>query len=34
MKWAVVLLCTILGALGAFKSSGRKSDFKRAKDEG
>ena len=32
MKWAIVLLCTILGALGAYRPSGRKSDFKRTKE--
>lgn len=33
MAWALVLLCTILGALGALRPSGRAADFKRSKDE-
>lgn len=29
MKWAIVLLCVILGSLGALRPSGRKKDFRR-----
>lgn len=32
MAWAIVLLCLILGSLIALKPSGRKQDFKRAKN--
>jgi hypothetical protein len=33
MAWGLVFLCAILGALSALRPSGRKQDFKRAKDE-
>jgi hypothetical protein len=33
MSWAIVLLCTVLGAFGALRPSGRQLDFKRFKDE-
>ena len=33
MAWAIVLLCTVLGAFGALRPSGRQRDFKRIKDE-
>ncbi len=33
MSWALVLLCTILGAFAALRPSGRAHDFKRFKDE-
>jgi len=32
MTWAIILLCFILGALIALRPSGRKQDFKRAKE--
>jgi hypothetical protein len=32
MAWAIVLLCTVLGAMGALRPSGRQKEFKRTKD--
>jgi hypothetical protein len=31
--WALVLLCVVLGSLGALRPSGRGHDFKRLKEE-
>lgn len=31
MAWAVILLCVILGSFSTLRSSGRKTDFRRAK---
>jgi hypothetical protein len=33
MAWGLVLLCIILGALGALRPSGRTQDFRRIKEE-
>jgi hypothetical protein len=33
MAWGLVLLCVVLGSLGALRPSGRAHDFKRVKDE-
>lgn len=33
MAWAIVLLCTVLGALGALRPSMRSSDFRRFKED-
>jgi hypothetical protein len=33
MAWFLVLLCIILGSLGALRPSGRTHDFKRVKEE-
>jgi hypothetical protein len=33
MAWAVLLLCVILGGLGALRPSGRTADFRRVKEE-
>jgi len=32
MGWAIVLLCVILGSLGALRPSGRKREFRREKE--
>jgi hypothetical protein len=34
MAWAIVLLCTFLGSVGALRPSMRAREFKRVKDEG
>jgi hypothetical protein len=33
MAWAIVLLCTVLGALAGLRPSMRSREFKRVKDE-
>ena len=33
MAWGLVLLCVVLGSLGALRPSLRRRDFKRTKDE-
>ena len=33
MAWGLVLLCIILGSLGALRPSGRAHDFKRVREE-
>jgi hypothetical protein len=33
MAWALVLLCVILGSLGALRPSLRRREFKRVKEE-
>lgn len=33
MAWALVILCAILGSLGALRPSMRSREFKRVKDE-
>ena len=33
MAWALVILCAILGSLGALRPSMRMREFKRVKDE-
>ncbi len=33
MAWGLLLLCVVLGALGALRPSGRARDFKRVKEE-
>jgi hypothetical protein len=33
MAWGLVLLCVVLGSLGALRPSGRQRDFKRVKEE-
>ncbi len=33
MAWAIVLLATLLGALGALRPSGRAREFKRVKED-
>jgi hypothetical protein len=33
MAWAIVLLCTFLGSLGALRPSMRAREFKRVKDD-
>jgi hypothetical protein len=32
MAWGLVLLCVVLGSLGALRPSGRAHDFKRFKE--
>ena len=32
MAWAIVLLCAVLGSLGALRPSGRQKDFRREKE--
>ena len=33
MAWAIILLCVILGSFSVLRPSGRKLDFRRAKQE-
>jgi hypothetical protein len=33
MAWGLVILCVVLGSLGALRPSGRAHDFKRVKAE-
>lgn len=33
MKWAIVLLCVILGAFASLRASGRSKDFRRPVDD-
>lgn len=33
MAWGLVILCAVLGALGALRPSGRQQEFKRVKDD-
>jgi hypothetical protein len=33
MAWAIVLLCTVLGAFGALRPSGRAREFKRIRGD-
>jgi hypothetical protein len=33
MAWGLVILCAIIGALGALRPAGRTQDFKRAQEE-
>jgi len=33
MAWGLLLLCVVLGALGALRPSGRAHEFKRVKEE-
>lgn len=33
MAWAIILLCIFLGSFSALRSSGRRADFRRSKDE-
>lgn len=33
MGWGLVLLCVVLGALGALRPTGRQREFRRVKEE-
>jgi len=33
MAWGLLLLCIVLGSLGALRPSGRSHDFRRVKEE-
>jgi hypothetical protein len=33
MAWGLLLLCIVLGSLGALRPSGRSHDFRRIKEE-
>jgi hypothetical protein len=33
MAWGIVLLCLVLGSLGALRPSGRQKDFRRPKQD-
>lgn len=33
MAWGLVILCAIIGALGALRPSGRKQEFKRVQED-